>query len=1012
MHRALETRTVGYPGLGLTALAILVAAAGFVVRAPAAPGVAAALLNVVQNDISNNTASVTVTASLTVGDLSVRDGSNRGDYNLSAGIGFSDDVETGIVMTCVAQNGRDNGEVNYPGVNFCTTAIDYSRTGGNAGAFFIPVFQTPTGDEFNVNVAAAFFSYSNWLAGFARNSGTTNGGVNDLFTGSPGLALGTHYVDLRGGTSVVSLVSLGIDARTDGVLLVTHGKNEDNYALSQVNSNNGTWTLYVKDNGTDAGAYEADPVAFVYVPKTNTTVVSGRFRANGTRLIYSGASPAYDVTNTGTGTWRLTIPGHSPNSGVLIISAEGGLSQNQDNIVSYQPDGDGWIIQSRDLPASPPGLQTPGAGGEPVASFVFIPASAAVTVVNPPHNAVGQSNAPDLQVSVSNAAPGNLTVQFFGRLAAVNPATDFAIVALPDTQFYTGVLNGGTPGMFIAQTEWVITNRVARNIAYVAHLGDITQNGDLRSGGVDNISEWLNATNAMYRLENPSRTLLPYGIPYGMAVGNHDEEPIGDSTGTTIYYNQFFGVPHFTGRSYYAGHYGTNANNHFDFFSAGGMDFIVIYFAYDDTGNTAVLNWANDVLRTNQNRRAIMVTHNFGNTATPVSFSAQGAAIYNAVKTNANVFMMLAGHVTGEGSRADTYNGNTIRTFVSDYQGWTNGGSGFMRIIDFAPSRNEVVFTTYSPYFDTYSTAPTSEISFTYDMSNPVGSNGAPYTLIGTVSSVPSGSLASLVWPNRQSNTAYEWYVVVTDELGNATTSAAWRFTTAPNVGPTVANGTIAIYGDAPTNLSLIASDPNGDPLTFLTNTLPAHGVLASFTPAGGAFTYAPIRGFRGFDSFNFSASDGQFTSSVARLNLNVLAPPDANANGLPDAWEAMFNLTDPDADEDGDGRTNAQEYYANTNPTNAASVLRITSATRAANGHVTLTWPSVGGTRYRVQYSNGGPGGSFTGVFTDAARPWTAELEAAPYGTAATQTFVDDFTQTGGAPPNGDRFYRLKVVQ
>lgn len=975
------------------------------------PAVAAALINVVQHDISNTVDSVTVTATLTVGDLTIREDSNRGDFNLQIGIGFSDDVDNGVVMTCVAQNGRDNGEATYPGVNYCTTAIDYSRSGGSAGAFYIPVFQAPTGDEFNINIAAAFFSYSNWLAGFARNSGATNGGPNDLFTGSPGLVLGTHYVNVGGGTNIVNLTSFGVDARTDGVLLVTHGKNEDNYALSQVNSNNGTWTVYVKDNGTDAGSYEQDPVAFVYIPKTNTTVISGRFRGDGTRLIYSGATPAYTVTNTATGTWRLTIPGHSPDGGVLIISAEGGLSQNQDNIVSYQPDGDGWIIQSRDLPASSPGLQTPGGGGEPVASFVFIPAAATAAVVAPLHNAVGQPNSPNLQVNVSNAAPGNLTVSYYGRVAQVNPAVDFSIVALPDTQFYTGELNGGTKEMFIAQAEWIITNRVSRNIAYVAHLGDFSQNGDIKSGA-DNRTEWRNGTNAIYRLEDSGRTLLPGGIPYGVAVGNHDEEPIGDSTGTTLFYNEYFGVPHFTGKPYYAGHWGTNNNNHFDFFSAGGMDFVVVYLQFDNTLNPQWLNWANDVLRTNQNRRAIIVTHNFGNTSIPVSFSAQGTAIYNAVKTNKNVFMMLAGHVTGEGWRADTYQGNTVRTFVSDYQGWTNGGSGFMRIIDFSPSLNQVVLTTYSPYFKTYATGPISDFWFDYDMSHPVGSNGGPYALIGTISNVPSGNLASLPWPGRQSNTAYEWYVVVNDEVGNSTTSPAWRFTTAPNTAPTVANALITIYGDAPTNLNLVAVDPNGDTLTFQTNTLPTHGVLKPFTPVGGAYTYIPVRGYRGSDRFTFSAHDGTAGSSIATMNFNIVAPPDTNASGLPDGWEATFGISNPGADDDGDGETNLQEYYANTNPTNAASVLQISSATRAANGQVTLVWPTVGGTRYRVQYANGNGGGGLDGNFIDVVRPLNVEMDPALYGTPSSQTFVDDYTQTGGAPPNGQRFYRLKVIQ
>src|SRR5690606_10340496 len=116
---------------------------------------------------------------------------------------------------------------------------------------------------------------------------------------------------------------------------------------------------------------------------------------------------------------------------------------------------------------------------------------------------------------------------------------DFSIAVLPDTQYYVSSRNGGLPAMFYAQTEWIVTNRVKENIAYVAHLGDLTQSGDL-IGSNPNSTEWLNAVNAMYRLENPTRTFLQYGIPYGVAVGNHDQEPIGDPNGTTTFYNQYF----------------------------------------------------------------------------------------------------------------------------------------------------------------------------------------------------------------------------------------------------------------------------------------------------------------------------------------------------------------------------------------------------------------------------------------------------------------------------------------
>jgi hypothetical protein len=984
--------------------ALLAAALGLLsAHAPAAAhGIAAALLQVVQNDTSNNTASVTVTTALSINGFSLRSGSNRGDYNVQAA-GGAGDVDRGVLLACVAQNGRDNGETNYPGTNFCTAAVDYSRAGGNAGAYWVAVFQSPTGDEFNINVAAALFPYNQWLGGLARNSGATNGGANDLFTGSPALVPGVHFVDHGDGTSTVNLLSLGLDARTDGVLLVTHAKNEDNFALAQVN-NDGTWTIYVKDNGTDAGSYEQDPVAFVFIPKTNTAVVSGRFRGDGAILLHSGATPPFAVTNVGPGTWRLTIPGQSPASGVLIVSPEGGLSQNQDNIVSYAPDGDGWILQSRDLPGN--GLQTPGGGTEPVASFVFIPAGPTATLVSPPDRAAGLPNSPALQVAVSNAAAGNLTVDFYGRIGAVNPAPDFAIVLLPDTQFYVSSLNGGRPEMFYAQAEWIITNRAPRNIAYVAQLGDITQNGDLKSGA-PNTTEWRNATNAMYRLENPARTLLADGIPYGVAVGNHDEEPIGDADGTTAFYNQYFGVAHFDGRSYYAGHYGTNNDNHFDCFSAGGMDFIVLYFKYDDTPDAEVLAWGNDVLRTNAHRRAIVVTHNLGNTQTPVSFSAQGAAIYNALKTNANLFLMVAGHITGEGSRTDTFNGRTVHTLVQDYQGWTNGGNGYLRILDFSPSNNLVVVQTYSPWADEYQTGPESEFWFNYDMGQPLGSNGAPFTLIGTVANLTPGGVASLVWPGRQANTAYDWYVTVTDAQGAATTGPVWRFVTAPNAAPVASNQLLTVTGDAPTNLTLTAYDPNDDALTFQTHSLPTHGLNLNFVPTAGTLTYVPARGFRGFDRFTYSATDGSLTSAIVTLNLNVLAPADTNANGLADAWEAAYGVTDPEADADGDGQNNRAEYLANTNPTNADSALRLTGLRRDTNGLVTLFWDAVGGTRYRVQFRDGDP----HGVFTDLARPVGVELDSAPYGTPSHQSFADDFTWTGGPATNGSRYYRVRLV-
>ncbi|HPM84174.1 MAG TPA: hypothetical protein PLF81_25900, partial [Candidatus Anammoximicrobium sp.] len=328
--------------------------------------VAAALIDVVQNDTGNTPASVTVTAPLAINDFRIRAGSNRGDINVQVGPAVGDDITSGILLTSVAENGRDNGEASpLSGLQFATSSVHDDPAG-----YFIPVNNAPNASsEWNIDVAAAWFPYAaGWLGALVRNSARTNGGANDMLIGHPSLVLGTHFIDLGGGQSTVDLRSLGIHSQTDGVLIVNHGKNEGNYALARVNAD-GTWTVFVHDNGVNGGSYERDPVAFVYVPKSDTSVVSGKFLGTGNIAIQSGP---FTVAHTGTGTYQLTIPGYTPSDGVLIISAEGGISNNADNIVTYQPNGDGWQIQTRDLNQNPPTLQNNGAA-ETVASFVFIP---------------------------------------------------------------------------------------------------------------------------------------------------------------------------------------------------------------------------------------------------------------------------------------------------------------------------------------------------------------------------------------------------------------------------------------------------------------------------------------------------------------------------------------------------------------------------------------------------------------------------------------------------------------
>ena len=278
---------------------------------------------------------------------------------------------------------------------------------------------------------------------------------------------------------------------------------------------------------------------------------------------------------------------------------------------------------------------------------------------------------------------------------AVAPG-DFAIVALPDTQFYTAAHRDGLPEMFVAQTEWIISNRVSRHIAYVAHEGDVTDDGS----GVR--SEWENATNALYRLEDPRRTGLPDGIPYGVAVGNHD------TYGGTEGFNEFFGTNHFARHTYYGGHYGPDNNSHFDLFSAGGQDFIVLTLTMAAGHNPDLMKWADAVLKSHANRRAIVVSHSLLNPAvwpTPAAWTGEGPAILNGLANNPNLFLMLCGHRHGQGRRHEAVGGGRyVDVVLADYQGAINGGDGFLRLMEFSPSNHVIRVKTYSPWTGEWST--------------------------------------------------------------------------------------------------------------------------------------------------------------------------------------------------------------------------------------------------------------------------------------------------------------------
>ncbi len=378
-------------------------------------------IQVIQNDPNNDTTSVDVSipAGQSTPNFSVPAGSNRGDYNVQVGPDDTGNADLGLFITTIRENGRDNTlapNMGGPGLSYATSAI---QSRGDDGSYFIPVHATSggaaaSGSEFNMDVAAAFFPFADgWVAGHATNN--SNNGTLVNLNGSPGLTLdngpynaGTQqFRNFDRGIS--ELILPEVDSRSAGVLLVTGGKNEDNYALTRSDSD-GSFTVFVKDNGSNGNSYENDPVAFAFVPYDTPGVTAGRISIGGDGANGVGVwnkSGDFTLRGEGDGQVRLSIPGQNPNSGTLLISPEGGGNLNVDNIVSYQADGNDWVIQTRDLPGA--GLQELSFG-EPAVSFAFTPFDAAPTApgtLRTPLDIQGSVIGGNVEVTEFNGGNGN-----------------------------------------------------------------------------------------------------------------------------------------------------------------------------------------------------------------------------------------------------------------------------------------------------------------------------------------------------------------------------------------------------------------------------------------------------------------------------------------------------------------------------------------------------------------------------------------------------------------------------
>jgi hypothetical protein len=88
------------------------------------------------------------------------------------------------------------------------------------------------------------------------------------------------------------------------------------------------------------------------------------------------------------------------------------------------------------------------------------------------------------------------------------------------------------------------------------------------------------------------------------------------------------------------------------------------------------------------------------------------------------------------------------------------------------------------------------------------------------------------------------------------------------NSPPVANNQAVTTNKNTAKAITLTATDPNNDPLTYSIVTQPAHGTITGGT--GASRTYTPNSNYVGPDSFTFKANDGKVDSNTATVSITV----------------------------------------------------------------------------------------------------------------------------------------------
>ena len=277
----------------------------------------------------------------------------------------------------------------------------------------------------------------------------------------------------------------------------------------------------------------------------------------------------------------------------------------------------------------------------------------------------------------------------------------FTLAILPDTQIYTE----SYPEIFTIQTQWLVNNIDKLNIAFVLHEGDIQH--------TNTEDQWKRAYSSM--------SLLDGKIPYAVVKGNHDMGPEGKcEVRESPLFEKFFPVDKYIGLNTFGGTFDPNLlDNSYHLFEKADIGWLILALEY--LPRDRVLDWANDISAFHKDRKIIILTHshvykdnklhgeepvptdNLGIINSPAGANNGIQTWDKLIRKHNNMSFVFNGHFLDIGRfSAKGDHGNIIHQMLANYQDMEKGGSGYLRLAQFDPSKKKVHIKTYSPYLDSY----------------------------------------------------------------------------------------------------------------------------------------------------------------------------------------------------------------------------------------------------------------------------------------------------------------------